>query len=106
KISQCEQSFGSLTQHFTDLVTTLQTFANYTPAAAHLKIASLQNFLGQITQLNNDVIGHLTSLRFARKERNDYYTDLHDRAQRIKSITAASYGNKSTEYNMIKGLTI
>ena len=105
-VSQSEQSYGSLTQGFADLVTTLKTFPNYAPTIEAFKISNLDNYVQQLTTINNNVINTLTTLRFARIERTNLYTDLHDRAQRIKSSVIATYGIKSAEYKMISKLLI
>jgi hypothetical protein len=105
-ISQSEQSYGSLTQGFADLVTTLKTFPNYAPNIEAFKISHLDNYVLQLTAINNKVINTLTSLRFARIERTNLYTDLHNRAQRIKSSVIATYGIRSAEYKMISKLFI
>ena len=105
-ISQSEKSYGSLTQAFTDLVDTLKTFQNYAPAIPHLQIANLDALLAMVTTTNDTVIDALTTLRISRKQRIDLYDDLHNRAQRIKNIIAASYGNSSQEYKLVKSLKI
>ena len=105
-VSQSEQSYGSLTQGFADLVTTLKTFTNYAPAIPTLKISHLDTYVSQLTVINNNVINTLTTLRFARIERTNHYDDLHDRAQRIKASVVATYGIQSAEYKMISKLSI
>ena len=105
-ISNSEQSFGSLTQAFNDLVNTLKTFQGYAPAILHLKITALEAQLIQITSLNDAVIDYLTTLRIARTQRTNLYTDLHDKSLRIKSLISASFGNTSNEYKMIRKLGV
>ncbi len=106
KISQSEQSYGSLTKSFKDLIDTLTTISNYNPSAAHLKIAALQAMQTNLTTLNNTVAQSLAMLKLARKNRIDNYADLSERAKRIKANIAANYGNTSLEYKMIKSFKI
>lgn len=105
-ISKSEQSYGSLTKSFKDLIDTLSTVSNYNPSAAHLKIAALQTMQTNLTTLSNTVTQNLTQLKVARNNRINYYADLSERAKRIKANIAANYGNTSLEYKMIKSLKI
>ncbi len=105
-ISQSEQSYGSLTKSFKDLIDTLVTIPNYNPSAAHLKTAALQAMQANLNTLSNTVTQNLAQLKMARANRNDYYTDLSERAKRIKANIAANYGNTSLEYKMVKGFKI
>ncbi len=105
-ISQSEQSYGSLTKAFKDLIDTLTTIPNYAPTAPHLKIAALQAMQTNLNTLSNTVTQNLTQLKIARNNRNDYYNDLSDRAKRIKANIAANFGNTSLEYKMVKGFKI
>jgi hypothetical protein len=106
KISQSEQSYGSLTKSFKDLIDTLTTISNYNPAAAYLKVAALQTMQTTLTNLNNTVTQNLTTLKVSRKSRNENYADLSERTKRIKANIAANYGNTSLEYKMIKSFKI
>lgn len=105
-ISQSEQSYGSLTKAFKDLIDTLTTVPNYAPTAAHLKITALQTMQSNLNTLSNTVTQSLTQLKIARNDRNNYYTDLSDRVKRIKANISANFGNSSLEYKMIKGFKI
>ena len=105
-ISQSERSYGSITQSFNDIINTLSQFVGYAPTNNTIKVVTLQATATQLTTLNNAVIQKIQPLKTTRATRQTQYTDLKDRVQRIKSYVKAQYGNSSTEYNMIKGISI
>ncbi len=106
KISQSERSYGSMTQFFNDIVNTLTQFPEYNPSSDPLKIASLQETASKLTTLNDKVAQKVQQLTSTRTSRQDLYTELKDRVQRIKSYVKSQYGNNSQEYKLIKGLSI
>lgn len=105
-ISQSERSYGSMTQFFNDIVNTLTQFPEYDPSSDPIKIAALQETATQLTTLNNNVAQKIQQLNSTRTRRQDLYSELKDRVQRIKSYVKAQYGNNSPEYNLIKGISI
>lgn len=105
-ISQSERSYGSMTQYFNDIINTLTQFTAYNPTNVAIKIVTLQTTALQLTTLNNSVATKIQVLTTARVSRQSLYTDLKDRAQRIKSYVKAQYGTSSNEYNLIKGIKI
>ncbi len=105
-ISQSERSYGSITQSFNDIINTLSQFTGYEPTNNTIKVVTLQALATQLTTLNNTVIQKIQPLKITRATRLTLYTDLKDRVQRIKSYVKAQYGNSSSEYEMIKGLSI
>lgn len=105
-ISQSERSYGSITQFFNDIISNLTQFTAFNPSSNTIKIATLQATAAQLTTLNNAVAQKAQLLKTTRTARQSQYTDLKDRAQRIKAYVKAQYGIKSTEYNLIKGLNI
>lgn len=105
-ISQSERSYGSITQFFNDIINTLTQFTAFNPSNNTIKIATLQATATQLTTLNNQVAQKVQQLKVTRATRLSQYADLKDRVQRIKSYVKAQYGNNSTEYNLIKGLSI
>jgi hypothetical protein len=105
-ISQSEQSYGSLTQMFKDLVATLTHFGNYAPSRTELKLASLQTFIIGLDSLNTAANISAIQLRNSRNTRNTHYDDLKERAQRVKAYISSEYGIQSKEYSLVKGLTI
>jgi len=105
-VSQSERSYGSMTQHFNDIVNTLTQFTGYNPTNNALKIAGLQATATQLTTLNNNVASKTMALKSTRTNRLNLYAELKERAQRIKAYVKAQYGNSSVEYNLIKGISI
>lgn len=102
--SQSQQSYGSQTQYFNDLINTLSQFSNYNPSNNSLKLANLNAFAASVTTLNNTVAQKLQPLKHARAMRISQFADLRDRTQRIKQYVKAQYGINSNEYRLIKGL--
>ena len=105
-ISQSERSYGSITQFFNDIVSNLTQFTAFNPSNNTIKIVALQTISTQLTTLNNAVAQKIQPLKTIRASRLNQYADLKDRAQRVKAYVKAQYGNNSTEYNLIKGLSI
>jgi hypothetical protein len=105
-LSQSEQSYGSTTQYFTDLVDTLGTLNNYNPTNTAIQITELINFKDNLNKLNTKVAIEFQGLKIARKSRRDLYADLSERVARIKAYVKATYGTQSQEYALIKGFKI
>ena len=105
-ISQSERSYGSMTQFFNDIISNLTQFTAFNPSNNTIKIVALQTISTQLTTLNNAVAQKIQPLKTIRASRLNQYADLKDRAQRVKAYVKAQYGNNSTEYNLIKGLSI
>jgi hypothetical protein len=105
-ISQSERSYGSMTQMFNNIISTIGQFTGYNPTNAAIKIAGLQATATQLTTLNNTIAQKIQALQIARASRQTQYADLKDRVQRIKSYVKAQYGINSNEYKLIKGIQI
>lgn len=105
-MSQSEQSYGSMTQYFANLVGNVAQLPGFNPSNPVLQIGTLQNFVAQITQMNTEVAARLQLLYEVRNRRNAIYADLHDRVLRIKAYVKANYGTNSSEYKLIKGMRI
>lgn len=105
-ISQSERSYGSMTQMFNDIISTLGQFDGYNPTNAAIKIDGLQTTATQLTTLNDTIAQKIQVLKTARSSRQSLYTDLKERVQRIKSYVKAQYGINSNEYKLIKGIQI
>ena len=105
-ISQSEQSYGTLTQGFKNIVATISNFVNYNPSRAELKLPALQSFAASLDELNQKANTTLLILREKREERNNLYTDLSARTQRIKAYIASEFGNSSLQYKAIKGIKV
>lgn len=106
KVSQSEQSYGSMLQYFSDLTQVLLQLPGYNPSNPQLQVGQLQAFAQQLVQLSAEVASRYQMVRDCRNRRRARYDELHDRAQRIKAYVKANYGTKSQEYALIKGLLI
>ena len=106
-VSQSERSFGSMTQNFSDMITTLSNFkAKYAPANADIVLAALQAKLTSLTAANIEVTATYGQLKLKRDQRSDLYQQLTDITQRIKDAVKGQYGLQSTEYKLIKGIKV
>lgn len=103
-VSQSEKSFGSQTQYFSDLVTTLGSFGDYASSTKGITLVALQAFVVKLTEANNAVAARLEQMRARRNERQALYADLQDRCVRIKAYTRSQYGNQSAEYKALQAL--
>lgn len=107
KISQSERSYGSMTQNFADIVSTLTALgANYAPVNELIKLPNLQAKIAEINQANNLVTSTYGGLKVSADQRNTLYETLAERTQRIKESIKSQYGVSSTEYKLIKGLSV
>jgi hypothetical protein len=103
-VSQSERSYGSMTQNFSDMITTLEKYADkYTPANNDIKLDTLKDKLKSLNEVNVAVTATYAQLKQKRDDRSDLYKQLTDTTQRIKDAVKSQYGLKSTEYNLIKG---
>lgn len=106
-VSQSERSYGSMTQYFKDIINTLSQIAGYNPCKYCTKsYPDLQALAAQLDAFNADVIKSIQPLQVSRNGRIQLYSELKDRAQRIKAYVKSRYGITSTEYNQVKGLNI
>lgn len=106
-VSQSERSYGSMTQHFADLIAMLTSMgANYAPSNNAAKIASLNAKLTAIRAANLTVTTSYGSLKVATDTRQNQYQDLVGRVVRIKESIKSQYGLKSSEYALIKKLSV
>lgn len=103
-VSQSERSYGSVTQHFNDIVNTISQFSSYDSSNESLTLTALQAFAAKLTDYNNDVAQKTQQLKATKASRLDKYEDLRDRVQRVKAYIRAHYGIKSNEYKLISGL--
>ena len=105
-ISQSERSYGSLTQYFSNIVTILSGFEDYSPTNDDLKVSNLKQFVLELSQLNQKVASTYQAVRLARIERANAYADLSERVQRIKGYVKGTYGIKSEQFILIKGIRV
>ena len=105
-VSQSEQSYGSKTQYFADLVSTLSTMGDFTTSNPDLTLSALKAKVQQLHDANNAVADRLQLLRNMRAVRTANYDDLADRITRMKAYTKSQYGIKSAEYKALMSLGI
>lgn len=106
-VSQSERSYGSMTQNFSDIVTTLTALgADYSVVQNNLKLPALLTKVADITAANNAVTSTYSALKTTVDNRANKYADLSERKQRIKESVKSQYGLNSTEYKLIKGLKV
>ena len=106
-ISQSERSYGSMTQNFSDMITTLENYGEkYTPVNNEIKIATLKAKLTKLNDANVSVTSTYGVQKEKRDDRADLYKNLTAITQRIKDGVKGQYGLKSTEYGLIKGLKV
>jgi len=106
-VSQSERSYGSMTQNFADIISTLTTLGtDYTPVNTNIKLVGLNTKLTTIRTANNTVTTTYGALKISVDARQLSYEDLAKRAQAIKYAVKSQYGIKSSEYNLIKGLKV
>ena len=105
-ISKSERSYGSITQSFNDIINTISQFSTYEATTEDLKVTNLKLRASELTEHNNLVAKNFQLLTNIRKQRKDYYNDLAERIQRIKSYVKSKYGFNSNEYSLIKSIKI
>lgn len=106
KISRSSRSFGSLTQHFNDIISNLEQFPGYTPANANISIASLKTLSKSLSESNQAVDTAFANRSDVINRRSKMYDDLRDRANRIKAHAKSVYGINSKEFKLIRGLDV
>lgn len=106
-VSQSERSYGSQTQTFTDIITTLTTYGtDYAPTNVKIKLTALNTQLTALTTANTAVTTAYGAYKPAKDNRQTQYADLKDRSNRIKESVKSQFGTSSNEYKLIKGLSI
>jgi hypothetical protein len=106
-VSQSERSYGSQTQTFNDIITTLTTYGtDYAPANVKIKLPALNTQLTALTTANTAVATAYGLYKPAKDNRKTQYADLKDRSTRIKDSVKSQFGLTSNEYKLIKGLSI
>lgn len=106
-VSQSERSYGSMTQNFNDIITTLTSLGtDYAPVNTAHKLPALNTKLASIKTANDTATTTFGALKTSIDTRSNQYTDLTERTQRIKEAVKSQYGVSSTEYNLIKGLKV
>ena len=106
-VSQSERSYGSMTQNFSNIITTLQNYgAKYSPSNKSIQLPALLTFLTSLSQANTDVTTAFGKFKVATGKRADTFKTLTDTCQRAKDAVKSQYLVSSTEYALVKGLKI
>jgi hypothetical protein len=106
-VSQNQLSYGSLLQHLSDLISTLNTFnPAFNPANTEFTITNLEAKYTALNTLNTNVTLAFNYLQNARNSRNSIFDDLHQKCLQIKMAVKAQYGQTSVEFNLIKDLIV
>jgi hypothetical protein len=106
-VSQSARSYGSQTQHFADIISTLTSYgSDYSPSNPKISLAELNAQLTALMDANTGVTTSFGQLKPAKDLRTTQYEDLNQRTQKIKDSVKSQYGLKSTEYKLIKGYKI
>ena len=106
-VSQSERSYGSQTQHFADIISTLTNYgSDYAPSNPKISLAELNAQLTALIDANTGVTTSYGQLKPAKDLRTAQYEDLNQRSQKIKDSVKSQYGLQSTEYKLIKGYKI
>jgi hypothetical protein len=101
------RSYGSITQHFADMLVTLTNFGtSYSPANNEVKLVALNAKISLLRTANNEVTEKMGSYKSTLNTRLGFYKDLSERTQRIKEAVKSQYGASSTEYGLIKKLVV
>lgn len=107
-ISTSQQSYDQLIQHFSALISVLQSETSYLPNENDLKVATLLAKQADLTTKNNAVATAYTTISNSRIVRDktlyDNTTGLVDIASDVKKYIKSVYGTTSPEYAQVKGI--
>lgn len=100
--SQAETSFGSLLQHFKNIIAIIQNMAGaYQPDNTSIHITELLSFIQNIETYNNQVQTHLTITNTQVAARQNLYegtNGLRERMAAVKYYLSGKYGKSSQVY--------
>jgi hypothetical protein len=107
-ISSSQQSYTQQIQHFSGLISVLNSEPSYSPNETDLQIATLQAKLNELTTKNNEVATSYANISNARIARNTtlYSTEgsIFDVASEVKKYIKSIYGASSPEFAQVKGI--
>lgn len=107
-ISVSQQSFDSLIEHFSRLITMIGSEPLYKPNESDLSITNLKAKLTTLQNTNSSAINNHTTVSTARISRNEILygtnTGVCDIAAQVKSYTKSIYGATSPNYKLISKL--
>ena len=107
-ISASQQSYDQLIQHFSGLVSVLQSETSYAPNENELKITALTTKQAELTTKNNAVATAYATISTSRIARDktlyDETSGLVDIATEVKKYIKSVYGATSQEFAQVKGI--
>ena len=107
-ISNSQQSYDQLIQHFAGLISVLESEPSYTPNETELSIAILNGKLATLIQKNQDISDAYTAVDNSRILRNNVlYNDtpnLVSTATEVKKYVKSVFGASSPQYAQVSGL--
>jgi len=106
EVSQSAKSYGSVKQNFADLIAKLNKLDKYKPANKKITIAELTAKLQLLDQTNDNVTASYGTLKKDKDKRTANYDALSSLVLRIKDAVSSQYTNSSSEYKLIKGLSV
>src|SRR5690606_36918357 len=103
--SSSQQSYDSLIEHFSKLITLLSTEPTYVPNENELKIATLNTLLTTLKNTNTAVINAYTTVSNARIARNQSLYNpvngLCETAKEVKKYVKSLFGATSPQYKQV-----
>lgn len=107
-ISSSQQSYTSLVEHFSKMITLLSTEPAYLPNETELKIATLNTQLTTLKNTNTAVINAYTTVSNSRIARNQSLYNITNglsiTAKEVKMYVKSLYGATSPQYKQISAL--
>lgn len=107
-ISSSQQSYDSLIEHFSKMITLLSTEPTYVPNENELKIATLNTLLTTLKNTNTAVINAYTTVSNSRIARNQSLYNpvngLCETAKEVKKYVKSLFGATSPQYKQVSKL--
>ena len=107
-ISTSQQSYDQLIQHFSGLVSVLETEPTYSPNETELQIATLSTKIADLNTQNKAVATAYPNISNSRIARNEtLYTSengIYETAGEVKKYVKSVFGTSSPQYNQVSGI--
>ncbi len=108
-ISNSQQSFDNLIQHFQKMILILQSVATYNPNETAFKVVTLQTQFTNLNTINNAANTSYATLKNARIQRNLFFyakdTGALDIVKQAKAYVKSVYGASSQQYKAVNAIT-
>ncbi|MGS2764080.1 hypothetical protein [Sinomicrobium sp. M5D2P9] len=108
-ISTSRQSYTQRAEHFSQLLTLIQTVDNYGPNEEELQKKNLDKLLADMHNATAEVDRSEAALNKALRHRNQLLygknTGLYDLAQNVKKYVRSVYGSSSDQHARVSGIT-